>query len=443
MAGSKQKRRPSGGIEQSSRHVVRNYADHAAEERPSPHPKWLLWPAVLLLAGVVGASAYLLALYVQVRQAPDPMSVKSFCNLGQSMNCVQVATSKYASLFGVPLALLAGEFYGLALLLVGLATAGRGPVRHWGSLLFVMMLLALPVSITMAIISFTQIQSFCIICCAVYTVNLILLLLLLFAYRRTLPELLGTGPKELLSWLKGSNRAVTISLVVLVLGITQLAWVPAILPPSGHSSSATTLPVISPSIPQQGLVIGSPHAATVIEEFTDYECPHCRLAHETLLQLVQRYPKQVRIRHYDFPLDQACNREVRSAFHQRACAAAYYARCAGEQHRFWDYAIQLFHEQKALEDSDLLRYGKGLGLDLKRLQSCAGAPSTRAAVLGDVEEGIRRHVRGTPTFFINGKKRIVGPRPLSFWEKDLGLAPKPVPSKAPPAKAGAAKAAAR
>ncbi len=63
---------------------------------------------------------------------------------------------------------------------------------------------------------------------------------------------------------------------------------------------------------------------------------------------------------------------------------------------------QLFENQDALEDEDLIRYADAIGLDVDRftdeLASHAHAPRIREDLLG----GVRSGVNGTPTFFING-----------------------------------------
>ena len=76
-------------------------------------------------------------------------------------------------------------------------------------------------------------------------------------------------------------------------------------------------------------VLGSGQAPLTIVEFSDFECPYCRLFHEQVFQSLQREyidAGLVRFIHKDLPLP----------FHEQARPAAAAARCAGAQNRYWD-----------------------------------------------------------------------------------------------------------
>ena len=66
---------------------------------------------------------------------------------------------------------------------------------------------------------------------------------------------------------------------------------------------------------------GPANAPVTIIEFSDFECPYCRLANGTVEQLLQRYPNDVRLVYAHFPLD----------MHAWAQPAAVAATCAARQ----------------------------------------------------------------------------------------------------------------
>lgn len=370
-----------------------------------------------LLVAALASNVYLAHLYVRVnRSAGHP--VDSFCNVNPTVNCANVAATHYSSFLNVPVAIYGAEFYGLVTLVVLLSAARLWSLRAWDSLLFWAMLLALPISAVMAYISAFVIGMLCPLCSVVYGANLLVLLILLAARRHALRELLCAGPRELRQALSSSPIRAAIALL-LVLSVSQFFWVPPLMgQPRVAGHVAPGQQEQAKSYPRGGLTVGSPGAPVQIFEFSDFQCSVCSRAHDAIAELLVELQGQVYFRHFDFPLDQACNRVVTQPFHENACRAAYYARCADEQRLFWPFIKQLYTHQDALARSDLEGYSKKVGLDATRLATCLRRAETRQAVLGDIEEGIRRGVRGTPTFFVNGEE-IVGPRDLAFWRSKV------------------------
>jgi hypothetical protein len=138
---------------------------------------------------------------------------------------------------------------------------------------------------------------------------------------------------------------------------------------------------------------GSP-AGRLIVEYGDYECPYSRQAYRQI-QLVEGVPgERVRFAFRHFPLTE---------IHPHALAASAAAEAAALQGRFWEMHELLFHGQRALEDHDLRRYAKELGLDLDRFDRDRLGSAVLERVNRDVESGnASGEVRGTPTLFIDG-----------------------------------------
>ena len=118
------------------------------------------------------------------------------------------------------------------------------------------------------------------------------------------------------------------------------------------------------------------------------------------------FPDKVRLVFKDFPL----------GFHEGALPAAEAARCAGEHGRFWEYHDLLFVAQPAFSTTDLLGYAARLGLPAEPFAACVESARYRDAVKADAAEARAAGVRGTPTFFVNGR-RLVGAQPLHVFQK--------------------------
>jgi protein-disulfide isomerase len=153
-------------------------------------------------------------------------------------------------------------------------------------------------------------------------------------------------------------------------------------------------------------VKGPPDARVTIVEFSDFQCPACRVAEPPLHQLMSLYEKDTKLIFKDFPLER---------IHPYARAGAAAAECAGRQGKFWEYHDALYERQQDWTTEEapkkLEAYAGQLKLDLAAFKACQADPSVQKALDADVQEARDRWVGSTPTFFINGK-RFVGARQL-------------------------------
>lgn len=138
---------------------------------------------------------------------------------------------------------------------------------------------------------------------------------------------------------------------------------------------------------------GGAGAEVTLVEYGDYECPHCRNAHEVVKQ-VQRYlgPEHLLHVYRHFPLTQA---------RPGAEKAAEAAEAAGVRGCFWE-AHDLLYESGGAYERVFTCHAAALGVDAVRLLGEVAAGVYRARVREDFMSGVRSGVRGTPAFFING-----------------------------------------
>ena len=145
---------------------------------------------------------------------------------------------------------------------------------------------------------------------------------------------------------------------------------------------------------------GPADAKIQIVEFSDFECPACRVAEPTLRQMLQLYDGKIHFVFKHYPL----------RMHRWAKAGAYAAECAGLQRKFWEYHDRLYDKQDEWTndkaDDFLAGYAKDLKLDVPAWQACRQDPSTIAAVAADLKDGDNAWISGTPTFFINGRRFV-------------------------------------
>jgi len=234
---------------------------------------------------------------------------------------------------------------------------------------------------------------------------------LLIVNRQEFGNLVSGGPVGLWQLVRNAVPMRVLAGLALAIALSQFLWLPPFFaqPVQGQSQ------VVWNGLPTVGHTIGTPDAPIKIEEFTDFQCPWCSKANHVILELVAKHPTKIQLTHRDMAMDMACNPYMRRPYHKYACAAAKYARCAAEQRKFWPFSEKLFENGSRLSNAVLVELAQQSNLDLPRLRECMDKPTVIGAIQADIHEGNRRKITGTPTYFINGEK-IVGYRPLEFWE---------------------------
>ncbi|HVY32137.1 MAG TPA: thioredoxin domain-containing protein [Polyangiaceae bacterium] len=174
-------------------------------------------------------------------------------------------------------------------------------------------------------------------------------------------------------------------------------------------------------------VRGSADALVTLVMFSDFQCPFCKRVEATLDELRKLYGKDLRIVWKDNPLP----------FHQRALPAATLARAVLQtkgNDAFWKMHDALFENQASLEDDDLEELIKKQGLNKAALDAAAKSPKISAKLQASQQLADDFEARGTPHFFINGR-RLSGAQPLDKFKalieeqltKAKGLAEKGTP----------------
>ncbi len=173
---------------------------------------------------------------------------------------------------------------------------------------------------------------------------------------------------------------------------------PAGAPPSDTSVYKVPL--------EESPVKGPANALVTVVEFSDYQCPFCSRAHNTILELEKQYEGKIRVVMKQHPLD----------FHPRAKPAALAALAAGEQGKYWEMHNKIFANQQQLEDSNFEGYAKDLGLNIEKWKTDQQSPKFAAQITKETALAMQIGATGTPAFFINGKK-ISGAQPIENFKK--------------------------
>jgi protein-disulfide isomerase len=157
-------------------------------------------------------------------------------------------------------------------------------------------------------------------------------------------------------------------------------------------------------------MIGDPNAPVTIIEFSDYQCPFCaRFYTQTYPLLKEQYidTGKANLVFRDFPL---------ANIHPEAFAASEAAECVREQggdEAYFEMHDKIFENQNSLSKTSLNNFAKELGYDI---EACLSSGKFYNEVNQDLQDGTTAGVRGTPSFFINGKM-LEGAQPFSEFQR--------------------------
>ena len=157
---------------------------------------------------------------------------------------------------------------------------------------------------------------------------------------------------------------------------------------------------------------GPKDAKVTIVEYSDFQCPYCARAHDTVSnQVLKEYGDKVRLVYKNFPL----------AFHKWAEAAAIAGECVYDQDEaaFWKLYDYYFANQKDMTPENVkdktVEAVAGTKVNKDKFGECYDGKKTLDRVKSDMAEGQSVGVTGTPAFLINGRK-ISGAQPYQNYK---------------------------
>jgi protein-disulfide isomerase len=139
---------------------------------------------------------------------------------------------------------------------------------------------------------------------------------------------------------------------------------------------------------------GNPAGKVTLVEFADYECPHCKRLQPVLRQIVDEFPKDVKVYFKHYPLPQ----------HTNARLAAEAAVAANKQGKFWAYQDKLWDKQDDLSPAVIEKLAKDAGLDVAKFRQDLASDAVKARVQKDRDEGQTLGIQATPTLYIDGRE---------------------------------------
>jgi uncharacterized membrane protein/protein-disulfide isomerase len=382
---------------------------------------------LLLAFAALGLGAASMSSVVHYRLLTTP-GYTSFCDVNATVSCTQAYLSPYGSFLGVPVAVAGVFFFLLIFLLVAIGGAEKSRVRESvPAYVFALSTVGLAFALYLAWASYFQLKTFCMLCAATYVAVIALFIISGGATTFPMTTLPRRAPRDV--------RAMFSSPIALILALLYVAGAgsviayfpseappvqtPAALPPLSDQQRADLVkwwdlqPRVDLSVPVEG-------AKVMLVGFSDFQCPHCRAAHETYRGLVAKYAgnNQVRFVAKHFPLEGECNPNAPNGNHMAACesaAAVVMARQTGKAAIMEDW---LYEHQTTLTPSSVREAAKDIGgiADFN-----GGYAKALEEVKADARLGGLLGVTSTPTFFLNGRKLPPGVVPPEYIDALITL----------------------
>lgn len=172
--------------------------------------------------------------------------------------------------------------------------------------------------------------------------------------------------------------------------------------------------IIMNPVTSEDHIFGNPNAEVFIVEYSDLECPFCKVFHPTMKRIMSEYGGSGKVawvyRH--FPI---------ANLHSRAQKESEATECVAElggNDKFWKYVDSIFNttgSNNTLDPAELPKLAASLGIDEKKFNDCLSSGKYSAKVLSSVQDAIKAGARGTPQSILiapNGEKvSIEGAQP--------------------------------
>ena len=171
---------------------------------------------------------------------------------------------------------------------------------------------------------------------------------------------------------------------------------------NGNGSTVPTSIIAIPPITEKDRVLGNPNAPIVFVEYSDTECPFCKVFHVTMHSLIGSYGKtgQIAWAYRHFPLYKGA--ADNPPLHSKAGKEAEALECASDQggsEKFWMYLDRIFSvtpSNNGLDPAELPKIAGYVGLDLKSFTTCLDSGKYAEVVAKSYDEAVAAGGRGTP-----------------------------------------------
>lgn len=355
------------------------------------------WIALICGIGLLLASWLL---YVHIRVYKD-ITYEPLCDLSAGLSCSAVAASRWHVFAGLPVALWGIVGY-IILGLAALVDGRRGSKPGYSGVMCVLAWSFAAISAGLAYVSVTRIESVCLLCFGTYLVSGGLVALATMNARRR-----GRLIEVWLGELRAFFSPIWEGAFTLLVVASAIAALWTSYPRYWRVAAWLDDQSLFAGVDEKGDPwLGDPDAGTVIHEYFDFECPHCRTAHVKLRGRLEG-KEGVRLVKHDMSRGD-CHEDLENRPEWDGCGVMRGAHCAARQGKYWQFNDAVLSHPKPLKREGRAAYerriAEKIGLDMEAFGACFESPDTVAAVKGKNQSARQHKVRATPAYFLGEKK---------------------------------------
>ena len=342
---------------------------------------------ILLCVAMIGVSVYLTKHFYQVHFPQNIQSEDTLCEISSFWGCAKASTSFLGSIFHVPT-----SFFGIIVGLVGIfgGIFASEENERFSKLVIYLNAIGCVILLTYSLIALHGLCPFC-------TVYYVLSFLAAFLFYKNSSVQPFPEVKPFLIYF----------IMTLVPGLFMFNYYLDNMKQQTSLSSQYVKQYQNLATPGDPITespfkihMGTKEFASAplrITIFSDFECPFCKVVAEQMRPLINEFKDKINIQYMFYPLDNACNPNIKSSFHQHACKAAYLAAC--DKSQFATIHDVIFSRQEQLSFENLTLWEKEFGLS-----ECFKNKQVQDEIMQTINAGNQYNLKSTPTMIVNGKK---------------------------------------
>lgn len=348
-----------------------------------------------------------------------PNAPASFCSINEFVDCDSVAKTADSQFFGIPLALW-GMFLYLFISLMMISKklskfkifrfleVFKNPYVYISAL----GIISFTISMILLCVSLFAIKKICILCLLTYILDLLIGLLAINYSKNWFVNIFKTSFFDFIDALKIKKYLIAFIVVALcavgVLTYTSVSY--KLAPQVKRINSIKKFVKINEKHENPykitGNILGDENGKVELVVISDFRCPICQVYNIIIHKVISELDN-VKVVHHQYPLDQDCNKYLKSQMHPGACALAKYAIAAEKQGNYWGLASE-FYTRQPLTDFDVWMIAMNVGLNVDKLKMDVMSDETDKILMDDIDYSAFKGVQGTPAISINGSKIRMG-----------------------------------
>lgn len=198
------------------------------------------------------------------------------------------------------------------------------------------------------------------------------------------------------------NYAIPFAIVIAGLAIAGAIYFGNTKKPEPVVAQANGVASVDP-VTSSDHILGNPKAKIMIVEYSDTECPFCKMFDATMQRIMSDYGQSGSVawtyRHFPLP------------FHSKAPKEAEATECVnklGGNAKFWEYITKIFDTTEGnntLDEAQLPKIASSIGIKVDDFNKCLSSGEMKAIVDADAASGTKAGVNGTPfsIILVDGK----------------------------------------